>query len=308
MLIGLDIGGTKIEGVLLESNTLNLIERIRMETPKTNYQDFLERVEHVIDSLSKDKKALSIGIGCCGSVDEQTGLMKGANIQYLNGEAFLLDLEKIYPVPIEISNDANCLAISEFKTGAAKTAKSSCVAIIIGTGCGSGIIANGGIIEGLNGLGGEIGHNPLPHYSEDKDGKAEQCYCGSANCIESFVSGTGFERVYALKHTPLKAVDIFINAKNGDENAMAHIELYCDQLARVIGSIVNVIDPEVFILGGGVSNQDIIYPILQGKLKKYTFSKSIRTKIIKAKHGDSSGVIGAAMLPLIKKTIKQSIK
>ncbi|MDD1780985.1 ROK family protein [Enterovibrio sp. ZSDZ35] len=304
MLIGLDIGGTKIEGVLLKSSTLDLIEKIRVETPKTHYQDFLAAVEGVIDSLSQQGEVLSIGIGCCGSVDSETSLMKGANIQYLNGEAFLSDLEKRYPVPVEISNDANCLAISEFKTGAARAANDSCAAIIIGTGCGGGIIANGGIIEGRNGLGGEIGHNPLPHFSEEKDGQPVQCYCGSMNCIESFVSGTGFERTYALKHSPLKAVEIFKNAEQGDEAARAHIEHYCDQLARVMGSIVNVIDPEVFVLGGGLSNQDVIYPIVQEKLAQYTFTKSVNTRVVKAENGDSSGVIGAAMLPLIKQKIK----
>lgn len=304
MLIGLDIGGTKIEGVLLKSDTLDLIEKIRIPTPKTHYKDFVKQVEGVINSLSRHGDVLSIGIGCCGSIDSDTGLMKGANIQFLNGEAFLSDLKKIYPIPIEISNDANCLAISEFKTGAAKTAKSSCAAIIVGTGCGSGIIVNSGVVDGLNGLGGEIGHNPLPHYSEHKDGISKQCYCGSVNCIESFISGTGFERTYALKYAPLKAIDIFNKAASGNKLAKDHIELYCDQLARVIGSIVNVIDPEMIVLGGGISNQDAIYPIVQEKLAQYTFTKSVRTIIVKAQHGDSSGVFGAAMLPLIKNQSK----
>lgn len=302
MLIGLDIGGTKIEGVLFTPN-FESINKIRVATPKDGYQQFLASIKAVIDELSAGHQPLSIGIGCCGTVDFRSRLMQGANIGYLNGKPFLQDLMDCYTMPVAISNDANCLAISEFKIGAAKEADTSCLAVIIGTGCGGGIIANGNIIEGLHGLGGEIGHNPLPGYSE-KDGPSTTCYCGSVNCIESFCSGTGFERTYATKYPPLKAKEIFSNANNGDERAIRHIEIYCDQVARVISSLINVVDPEIVVLGGGISNQDTIYPMINAKLGSYTFRKHIKTPVVKAINGDSSGVIGAAMLPKMKGILK----
>lgn len=300
MLIGLDIGGTKIEGVSLDPTSYELLEKIRTPTPKQGYSAFLDAVITTIEKLSETQAPSSIGIGCCGSLHKTTGLMQGSNILYLNDQDFIGDLRRHFDLPIEIGNDADCLAISEFKTGAAKAAENSCIAVIIGTGCGSGVIVNGNIVNGRNNLGGEIGHNPLPGFNAEQDGESTECYCGSTNCIESFCSGTGFERTYALKHPPLSAKAIFERAEQGDQVAQDHIELYADQLARALGSIVNVIDPEVIVLGGGMSNQDSIYPLVQQKLSANTFSKSVSTPVVKAVHGDSSGVRGAAFLPLLK--------
>lgn len=300
MLIGLDIGGTKIEGVLVNASTLTVENRLRVPTPKSNYSDFITAVENVINALINNN-VKSIGIGCCGSVNKKTNLMQGANILYLNDKPFLSDISKIFPkLPVEISNDANCLAISEFKTGAAREAESSCVAIIIGTGCGGGVILNKTIIEGNDGLGGELGHNPLPHFSPQIDGKEVECYCGSLNCSESFVSGTGFQRTFSEKYRPLSAKEIFEQAAKGDIDAKSHIELLTDQIARVIANLVNVINPEMVVLGGGLSNQDVVYPMIESKISNYTFNKKTNTRVVKAMHGDSSGVIGAAMLPLMK--------
>ncbi|MGF1777382.1 ROK family protein [Vibrio nomapromontoriensis] len=306
MLIGLDIGGTKIEGVIVTPNNPDVVFRLRVSTPKSNYVDFLDAVKGVINDLIEKNEQLdiaaiqSIGIGCCGSINKTSGTMQGANILYLNGEDFLGDVQSVYRLPVALTNDANCLAISEFNTGAAKSAQSSCLAVILGTGCGSGVIINGDIVDGLHGLGGEIGHNPLPSFDTSVDGPNVTCYCGSENCIESFLSGTGFERTWAVKHKPLPAAVIFEAYIDGDKNAVAHVDHYTDCLARVLGSIINVIDPEVIVLGGGVSNQEIIYPLVQGKLSRYTFSKHVSTPIVKALHGDSSGVLGAAYLPLMK--------
>ncbi|MFM4749441.1 ROK family protein [Aeromonas veronii] len=299
MLIGLDIGGTKIEGVLMNPE-LEILRRLRVDTPKTGYHDFLSQVQAVIEELSQLQEIKSIGVGCCGSVDSRTGLMQGANIGYLNGNPFLQDLQNEYSVPVAVSNDANCLAISEFKSGAAKEAVASCLAVIIGTGVGGGIIANGMVIEGINGLGGEIGHNPLPGFNPDIDGAPVKCYCGSMNCIESFCSGTGFERTWSEKYPAMKAKEIFEGAEQGDKRAIDHIELYCDQLARVIASLVNVIDPEIVVLGGGMSNQESIYPIINKRIGYYTFRKGVIFSVVQAINGDSSGVIGAAILPEIK--------
>lgn len=301
MLIGLDIGGTKIEGVVVTPSDSKVIHRLRVATPKTDYADFLSAVTGVIEVLFKLGDIKSIGVGCCGSINNTTQLMQGANILYLNGKDFLRDLQKTFELPVALTNDANCLAISEFETGAAKDAKFSCLAVIIGTGCGGSVIINGSIVDGLNGLGGEIGHNPLPSFLIEKDGEPAPCYCGSTNCIESFVSGSGFERTWkVLNGSDKKAVSIFEDAVKGDEKSMQHVELYTDQLARSLGVIVNVIDPEIIVLGGGVSNQDVIYPLVQEKLSQYTFSKNASTPVVKALHGDSSGVLGAAFLPMMR--------
>lgn len=300
MLIGLDIGGTKVEGVIVSPSNNQVIHRLRVDTPKTNYVEFLVAVKEAIATLMTKETIQSIGVGCCGSINRSTGKMQGANILYLNGEDFLGDLRANYEIPVALTNDANCLAISEFKSGAAKEATNSCLAVIIGTGCGGGVVIHGDIVDGQHGLGGEIGHNPLPGFNSELDGPAVKCYCGSYNCNESFVSGTGFERTWAIKHAPLSAKDIFAAYAFGDVNAVTHVEYYADCLARVLGTIVNIVDPEVVVLGGGVSNQDAIYPLVEQKLAAHTFSKSVTTPVRKALHGDSSGVLGAAYLPMMK--------
>lgn len=295
MIVGLDIGGTKIEGVALDSASYQTIVKHREPTETGSYEGFLASVMSVINTVSEKGEIKSIGIGCCGSVGND-GLMQGANVTVLNGHDFIGDIQRQIDVPVAIANDADCLALSEFKDGAAKEAKHSCVAVIIGTGCGSGVIINNGIVTGLNRLGGEIGHNPLPNYSPEIDGQPVKCYCGSMNCAESFVSGTGFGRTFSEKHSPADSKQIMALHASGDRRAIAHLELYCDQLARTLANVVNFVDPEVIVLGGGMSNVDEIYPLVQDKLSQYTFTKSVKTKVVKSVHGDSSGVRGAAFL------------
>ncbi|WP_105901676.1 ROK family protein [Vibrio gangliei] len=300
MIVGLDIGGTKIEGVGLvkEGEAYQTLLKHRVPTDKTSYQAFLQSTLSVIRELEKAGDIESIGIGCCGSI-RPDGLMQGANILVLNGQDFIGDLKQHFSVPIAIANDADCFALSEFKDGAAKDAEHSCVAIIIGTGCGSGVIINKGLVTGLNKLGGEIGHNPLPHFHPESDGPSVQCYCGSNNCNELFVSGTGFERLYAQYFgQSLSSKDIMALYRSGDAQAQQHFSRYCDQLARVLATIVNFIDPEVIVLGGGMSNVDEIYPQVAKKMQQYTFTKSVVTPVVKNVHGDSSGVRGAAFLHL----------
>ncbi len=299
MIVGLDIGGTKIEGVGLSqietSGDYHTVITHRESTAKESYQAFLQSVIRVIDEVAKYGTIESIGIGCCGSVGPN-GLMQGANVVVLNGQGFIGDLKRYFDVPIAIANDADCLALSEFKDGAAKDAVHSCVAIIIGTGCGSGVIINNKLVTGLNKLGGEIGHNPLPNFNENRDGSAVQCYCGSMNCNESFISGTGFSRTFSEKYFFADSKQIMQLVRENNMDALEHFNLYCDQLARTLASIVNFVDPEVIVLGGGMSNVDEIYPKVQENLSKYTFTKSVATKVVKNVHGDSSGVRGAAFL------------
>ncbi|MCG9679735.1 ROK family protein [Vibrio sp. Isolate24] len=295
MLVGLDIGGTKIEGVGLDKETYATLVKHRESTDTKSYQGFLHSVLTVIKQVEKYGEVDSIGIGCCGSVGND-GLMQGANVTVLNGQDFIGDLRKSIDVPVALANDADCLALSEFKDGAAKQAQNSCVAMIIGTGCGSGVIINNGLVTGLNKLGGELGHNPLPGYDKEKDGQPVECYCGSVNCTESFVSGTGFSRSFSEKYYPADSKKIMAMYAQGNQDARQHFDLYCDQLARVCASIVNFIDPEVIVLGGGMSNVDVVYPLVNEKLNQYTFNKSAKTRIVKNVHGDSSGVRGAAFL------------
>ncbi|SEF81935.1 ROK family protein [Vibrio hangzhouensis] len=295
MIVGLDIGGTKIEGVGLDSNNYQTVVKHREPTDKSSYQAFLNSVMSVIHVVGEQGNIESIGIGCCGSVGND-GLMQGANVTVLNGQDFIGDIQRQINVPVAIANDADCLALSEFKDGAAKEASNSCVAVIIGTGCGSGVIINNGLVTGLNKLGGELGHNPLPNFSPDKDGAPVECYCGSMNCAESFVSGTGFARTFSDKYFVADSKQIMALHAQGDKRAIDHLDLYCDQLARTLACVVNFVDPEVIVLGGGMSNIDTIYPLVQQKLSQYTFTKSVQTQIVKNVHGDSSGVRGAAFL------------
>jgi fructokinase len=295
MIVGLDIGGTKIEGVGLDANSYETLVVHREPTAKNSYSEFLTAVMSVIDAVSQHGEIESIGIGCCGSVGND-GLMQGANVSVLNGQDFIGDIQKQIDVPVAIANDADCLALSEYKDGAAKHATNSCVAVIIGTGCGAGVVINNGLVTGLNKLGGELGHNPLPNFNPEVDGNPNQCYCGSMNCAESFVSGTGFARTFAEKYEPANSREIMALYERGDDRAIEHFNLYCDQLARTLAAIVNFVDPEVIVLGGGMSNVDEVYPLVQQKLSQYTFTKSVTTQVVKNVHGDSSGVRGAAFL------------
>ncbi|MDG3085308.1 ROK family protein [Vibrio hannami] len=295
MIVGLDIGGTKVEGVGLDSNSYEMLIKHREPTNKESYSGFLQSVMSVINKVAEFGTVESIGIGCCGSVGID-GLMQGANVSVLNGQDFIGDIQKQIDVPVAIANDADCLALSEFKDGAAKYAQHSCVAVIIGTGCGSGVVINNGLVTGLNKLGGELGHNPLPNFCPEKDGEPIECYCGSLNCTESFVSGTGFERTFSERHFPANSKEIVALMEQGNEDAITHFELYCDQLARTLAAVVNFVDPEVIVLGGGMSNVDAIYPKVQSYLNRYTFTKTAKTRVVKNVHGDSSGVRGAAFL------------
>ncbi|MFT6924805.1 MAG: fructokinase [Psychromonas sp.] len=297
MILGLDIGGTKIEGIGLDSVTYETLVTHRNVTNTETYEGFLSSVIAVINEVAKHGNIESIGIGCCGSVDKN-GLMQGANVIILNGQDFIGDIKKNINVPVAIANDADCLALSEFKDGAAQGAQNSCVAIILGTGCGSGLIVHNKLVTGLNHLGGELGHNPLPNYLPEIDGPEVLCYCGSKNCTETFVSGTGFARTFSAKYEQANSKEIMLKYKQGDSQAVAHLDLYCDQLARVCANIVNFVDPEVIVLGGGMSNIDEIYPLVNAKLNQYTFTKNTITKIVKNRYGDSSGVRGAAFLHL----------
>ena len=299
MRIGIDLGGTKIETAAL-NEAGRIIYRHRVETPAYCYQRLLEVLADQIKccEVATVSQVNKVGICIPGVSEETTGKIKNANLQVLNEKALKHDLERLCQKEIRLINDANSFAWSEYTDGAAREAK-SCFGVIIGTGVGGGVVINNHVISGVNGISGEWGHNPLPDYSKEQDGLGTACYCGRYHCIESFLSGTGFaQRFNALYGTHLTAKNVVSMAREGDVRADYHLKLYGDQLARALGSVINLLDPDVVVLGGGMSNVDELYEIVPTLWNKYIFAThgNVRTRLVKALHGDSSGVRGAAWL------------
>ncbi|WP_171751490.1 ROK family protein [Vibrio sp. 99-8-1] len=297
MRIGLDIGGTKIELVVL-SEQGELLHQQRTPTPTNDYRTFLDAIINLIKNAESQVGTVStIGVGCPGAISPDTGVIKNANCQVLNGHDLAADLHNYFNLPVKIANDADCLALSEFKDGAAKSASSSCFAAILGTGCGGGVVVNSQLVTGVNRIAGEWGHNPLPDWDENVDGPEHICYCGRTKCLESYISGSGvsqnFQQIY---HKNLTVPEIVELAEQGDPCAVEHMARFYDQLARSFAVIINIIDPEVIVIGGGVSNISSIYSHVPKIWQKYVFSDQVHTKLVRAKHGDSSGVRGAAWL------------
>jgi len=295
MRLGLDIGGTKIEAVVID-NTGEIIYRERCSTPKQSYGDFFRVVtDAIVKAMKTVNRPLSVGVGVPGAVDSD-GLIKNSNILVLNQQPFARDLEQALGIPVPVTNDANCFTLSEAMDGSGR-GYGVVFGVILGTECGGGLCVDNRLISGPNACAGEWGHNALPRYNEERDGAAVTCYCGQLNCIESFISGSGLERQY-LNHTTQHAgvPQIMKRVESGDVDACLLWERYCDQLARALAGVVNTLDPDVIVLGGGVSNIGILYSGLQARVAQYVFGKQCRTPIVQARHGDSSGVRGAAWL------------
>lgn len=296
MRIGMDIGGTKTEIVVLNPTGEALFKK-RVATPD-NYPDFIENIASLV-ALAESEAGSCDSVGIClpGAISPDTGRMKNANCTYLNGHKVREDLTEKLNRPVQLANDADCFTLSEATDGAAAGAR-SCFGVIIGTGCGGGLVYNGYLVSGPNAIAGEWGHNPLPGYHPDIDGPEYDCYCGRRQCIESFVSGTGMARVFR-DTTGIEVSDaraVMELAEAGDPQALEHFERYLDSLARALGSIINVFDPEVIVLGGGMSNVQALYQRLPEKVAQYVFSDQLNTRILPAKYGDSSGIRGAAWL------------
>lgn len=294
--LGLDVGGTKIEAAVLDGDG-EIVWRQRASTKKNSYTAFFSGVVEIIrQAQTVFPGPMSIGIGIPGTVDAVSGRVKNSNIQILNERTFADDIVRQLQQPIAVSNDANCFTLSEAIDGSGKGAD-VVFGVILGTGCGGGLSLGGRVIGGANACSGEWGHTPLPHYRPERDGPAVSCYCGQQNCVESFISGTGLERQY-LAHLGEKrqVIDIIYDVKAGDAAAIAIWRRYLDQVARSLANIVNIVDPDAIVLGGGVSNVDILYPELQSRVAEYVFGKQCRTPFRRAMHGDSSGVRGAAWL------------
>jgi len=292
--IGVDFGGTKIEVAALSAEGEVLISR-RRETPRdydsaiAGVRDFIAEVEQELGQTG------SIGVGAPGSISPRTGLMRNANTVYLNGRAFREDLSQAIGRPVRLANDANCLALSEACDGAAQGA-SVTVAIILGTGCGGGLVVDGKLVEGAHGVAGEWGHIPLPWPTIDET-PGPACWCGQRGCLETWISGSGLRRDFkartGLDHT---GEAILAAAERGDPDAVLTFDHLVERLSRAIALLCNVVDPDVFVLGGGLSNIDALYERLPGLIAPRVFSDQWSGRIVKARWGDSSGVRGAARL------------
>jgi fructokinase len=294
--IGIDFGGTKIEAAALDDEG-HFLSRLRVPNPG-DYDAAVRDVRALVHAVEAEVGAGvhgSIGIGTPGSISPRTGLMRNANSLYLNGRRFREDLEAAIGRPVRMANDANCLALSEAVDGAAAGARSA-FAIIIGTGCGGGLVIDGQIVEGANGIAGEWGHVPLP-WPNASEFPGPECWCGQHGCLESWVSGTGFRRDHAVvSGQALEGAAIVAAAHAGNQDAAATLERYVDRLGRAIALIANLIDADCFVLGGGMSNVAEIYDRLPDAVRRYTFSDGWDAKIVQAVWGDSSGVRGAARL------------
>ncbi|GEA52124.1 fructokinase [Vibrio inusitatus NBRC 102082] len=295
MYIGFDIGGTKIEACVLNDAT-EILYKERVSTPR-NYDEFIHTIVHLVHKIETELHIdAKVGLGLPGSISPISGLVKNANCTFLNGHDLKGDLERFLSRVISIENDANCFALSESVDGAAVSGR-LVFGAILGTGCGGGLIIDKQIWRGRNAIAGEWGHNSLPSYSLEKDGPSRQCYCGKSDCIEQYISGTGLELSYKLATgITLGAKGIIELVKQDEEQAVQCYKLFIDQAARAFSQLINVMDPDDIIIGGGLSNYDAIYNDISVAIQKYLFTDVATVSIKKAKFGDSSGVRGAAWL------------
>lgn len=285
--VGIDLGGTKIEIIALRAGETLLRQRIA--TPQGNYQATLTAIEQLVTDAEQQLGTFtSLGIGIPGTVSADHGRVKNANSTCLIGQDLQTDLQQRLKRTVHIANDADCFALSEASDGAGKQAR-SVFAAILGTGVGAGIVLNGQLLSGPNGIAGEWGHNPLP-WRSTADGPSRRCYCGKHDCIETFLSGPG----WVARHAPTFSAEQL--ASSSATEALAAVELYCDQLARALASVINILDPEIIVLGGGMSNIQRLYQRVPELLPKYVFSDQVNTRLVAAQYGDSSGVRGAAWL------------
>ncbi|CAN7435359.1 ROK family protein [Phenylobacterium sp. LjRoot225] len=292
--IGIDFGGTKIEAAALDASGA-FLARQRSPTPDS-YDAAIRAVRDLVAGVEQAVQAPgSVGVGCPGSISPSTGVMRNANSVYLNGRRFGEDLGAALGREIRLANDANCLALSEAADGAAAGAAVA-FAVVAGTGCGGGLVVGGALVEGHNGIAGEWGHTPLPWPAPDES-PGPRCWCGQHGCLETWVSGTGLQRDYAEQVAPgVVAEEVVTRFRAGEPGAVAAFDRYVDRLGRAIAVVCNMVDPDVIVLGGGMSNVAELYERLPQVIERRVFSDRWSARIAPAKWGDSSGVRGAARL------------
>jgi fructokinase len=295
MRIGVDLGGTKIEGIAIAPGGREIVRR-RVAAPRGDYRRTVDAVVALVREIEYEiGDRATVGVGIPGTLSPATGLVKNANSTWLIGQPLAEDLPQVLERPIRFANDANCFALSEATDGAAAGA-ANMFGVIVGTGCGGGIVIGGRVLTGANAIAGEWGHNPLPA-PRDRETPGPACYCGRRGCIEQFLSGPALARDYRESGgASITAQEVAERAAAGDPLADAALTRYEDRMARALGSIINVIDPDVIVLGGGVSNVERLYTRVPQLWARYVFSDRVETRLVRAMHGDSSGVRGAAWL------------
>lgn len=293
--IGIDLGGTKTEVIVLDRVGAELF-RHRVPTPKDDYQGIVRAIAELVGlAEAETKETGTVGVATPGALSPPTGLMKNANTVCLIGKPLDRDLSAALGREVRMANDANCFALSEATDGAAAGAP-VVFGVIVGTGTGGGVVANGAILTGPNAIAGEWGHNPLP-WPRAEELPGPDCYCGKHGCIETYLSGTGLQRDHReVTGTEVAAAVIAERAAAGDAPEVATMERYEDRMARSLATVINVLDPDVIVLGGGVSNIERLYETVPVIWRRYVFSDAVETRLVRAAHGDSSGIRGAAWL------------
>ncbi len=299
MRVGVDVGGTKIEAILLDARGEELARR-RMDSPQGEYAATLFSIGALVEELERDfSTTATVGIGIPGTISPITGLVKNANSTWLIGHPFQQDLERRLNRPVRVANDADCFAVSEAMDGAARGAR-SVFGVILGTGVGGGLCWEGRPIYGPNAIAGEWGHNPLP-WPEDDERPGAECYCGLRGCLETFLSGPGLRRDHFQRTGKDCSPEVIhASAEVHNRQSLETLERYEHRLARGLASVINVFDPEVIVLGGGLSNIDRLYQTVPTLWQSWVFSDRVETRLVPPRFGDSSGVRGAAWLwPLV---------
>lgn len=292
---GIDLGGTKIEGIVLD-DAGSSVARTRIPTPRGDYPGTVEAIASLVLALEREAGAsASVGVGIPGAVSPATGRIKNANSTWLIGRPLHSDLERRLARPVRLANDANCFALSEAVDGAG-AGRRTVFGVILGTGVGGGIVVDGRVLVGPNAVAGEWGHNAMP-WPAEAEWPGPPCYCGRSGCIETFLSGPGLAADHA-RHTRKvqRAEEIAAAADRGEPEATASLARYEDRLARALASVINLLDPDVIVLGGGLSNLAGVYERVPGLWCPWVFSDRVDTPLLRAVHGDAGGVRGAAWL------------
>jgi fructokinase len=293
--IGVDLGGTKIEAIALDFSG-DVLARRRVATPAHDYEEIVRAVAALVREIEveTDRRG-TVGVGAPGSISTHSGLVKGSNTQVVNGRPLDVDLSKALGRPVRVENDANCFALSEAVDGAGQGAR-VVFGVILGTGVGGGVVVDGRLLTGRNRIGGEWGHTPLPWMTPDEYPGA-RCFCGHDGCIETFLSGPGLSRDYARRSGgSVDGEEIVRRAEAGERAAIDALESYQDRLARALAMVIDIVDPDAVVLGGGVSNIARIYQGLRERVARHAFTDALDTNILRNVHGDSGGVRGAAWL------------
>ena len=301
MRIGIDLGGTKIAGIALADNGQELW-RGRVATPNEDYRAIIETLSRLVMRIERETGLEgTLGVGTPGAISAVTGRMKNCNTVCLNGKSLKKDLQTRLRREVRIENDANCMALSEAVDGAA-TGKRVVFGVILGTGVGGGLVVNGQLLRGANGIAGEWGHNPLPH-NNGRDSKphgdlpARLCYCGKSDCIETFLCGAGLSRTYCELAGETATADVVVDlAKRGVTDAQRALDRYQHYLGSALSVVINIVDPDAIVLAGGLSNIDSLYKDIPLRWQDMVFSDRVDTPLLSARHGDCSGVRGAAWL------------